>query len=510
LPAHLALLFYYNGDLAAGEGPAAAAEALRLWASLEPLHRCFPGGMTVVGANLSVAQDKYPVGTCLQFTRAFPLLRAAGFDHFLLLEPDTVPIRPGWAAPLVRLAAGNAGCAGFWQAGSVPVFKDERSDTAHLVRPEHYVSDTHLNGNSLYCLADAGLDDFVERSQSAFRHGFCGGMSFGYDFAMWRFAHLPASRPFMNFRFQRFRIADFIANFDAAPYDPTALAAAHPNLMLVHGKLSNGTASAALDVAAQHCRSDTRLQGLLAAAEAASLGPRGVALLLDQDFARFDYSFMLFRDAFLGEGGGGGVWLTGEAEGQVGSLEIDALYRPAALCAGAPDCRLRAELTLRVHRNGSLSPDSLADGVAFAFLDADGQLPGATRFIAVRGVDVPRNALVVVIDEHDNAGDGTGYRVLDTRPREPRELARRAGLAPAYVAGEAVEVVVTVGLKYGGGILSLSVAGVPVLQDVQLGGFPPTTYLSAAANTGDKLAAHHLASLRLCVLTAAAEGGCRV
>lgn len=502
--ARVALFFYYNGDLAAGEGPAALAEASRLWASLAPLHRCFPGGVTVLGANLSAAQDKYPVGTCLQFTRAFPLLRGSGFEHFLLLEPDTVPIRADWAAPLVRLAAGNAGCRAFWQAGSVPVFKDALSDTRHLTRPEHYIADTHLNGNSLYCLADGGLEEFVARSQLATRHGFCGEMAYGYDFAMWRFAHLPASRPYMNFRFHRFRVADFIANFDAAPYDAEALRLAHPALMLVHGKSSNGTDAKALNVAARDCRADARAQGLLQ--PLAALGPGGVALLCDHTFSLFDYSFMLFRDASLAEGGG--AWLTGEAAGQSGALELDALYRPVALCAGAPACRLRAELALRVQRNSSTTPDSLADGVAIAFLDGDAQLPGTTRYISVHGVEVPRNALVLVLDEFDNAGDGTGYRVLDTRPGKPRELARRADLAPAYLAGESVALEVTIALGYGGGVLTLALDGQPLLEEVPLGGFPPTLYLSASANTGDRLAAHHLGRLRLCVLTGAARS-CR-
>jgi hypothetical protein len=498
--ATLSLVFYFNGDVdAMAGGSQSVRSTLRgLWASLGGVQRCFAGGMHILSANLTAQEDKYPVGTCLQYHRALPLLRRLGFDHWLLMEPDVLPLRANWGASVAELAAGNAGCRRFWQAGSIPVFKNERYDVLHLKDKSQYVPDTHLNGNSLYCLADPAFDDFFTRVQAAQRHGFCGEMQFGYDFAMWRFRNHHANRRYMNFRFSKFLVSDFIVNFGERPYDADAVRREQPGIMLVHGKTAFDD-----QAAVSECAQRERVRGLqqLRPPPASSLALPAAcsARVLSLDFRRFDFSYMLVGAAQQLDGPDGGVQLTSDAPSQIGRVEVDSLHSLSGLCAATPgDCSLFAHFEFRIGRNESTKLTKVADGMAIAFVDGGAQLPGRTLVTTVLGVVVPTEALVVILDEHDNGGaDSIGYVLVDTRGNATRVLARRRGLHARYLRGD--NVALRAEVRADGTRLAFVMDGDRLFEPVTLEpAFPDAFYISVLANTGDLAVAHHLLSLQLC------------
>jgi hypothetical protein len=503
----LSLVFYFNGNLADRAPASAGADAGQsvhdmlsaLWNSLGPHRACFDGGVHYVSANLTEHEDKYPVGTCLQFHRAFPLLRNLGFDHWLLMEPDVLPIRPSWGVRIAELAAGNRHCRSFWQAGSVPVFKDESYDVLHLKDKAHYKADTHLNGNALYCLADAAFDDFFAHVQRVSRHGFCGEMQYGYDFAMWKFRNHHANRRYMNFRFSKFVVSDFIANFGDEPYDAEQLRREHSGLVLVHGK-SVFDDKEVFSACSMQQRARALEKHDPVPDVALTLPPACFTRVLSQDFRRFDYSYILSGSAAQVESAEGGVQLTSDTPSQIGRLEIDSLHRLPALCAGhAGSCRLFAQFDFRIGRDALTGEPELADGMAIAFVNGSAQLPGMTKMVTVGGVIVPSEALVVLLDEHDNGSDGVGYAMLDTRGKQTRVLARHRGLHARYLRGE--NVAMRVEVLDGGGVMTFVMDGDRLFEPVTLEPmFPDLFYVVVSANTGDIAVAHLLSSLQLCLI----------
>jgi hypothetical protein len=505
----LSLVFYFNGNLddrAPASGGAASEQSVRdmlsaQWAALGHTRQCFAGGVHYLSANLTEQEDKYPVGTCLQFHRALPLLRARGFDHWLLMEPDVLPIRGEWGVTVAELAASNAHCRSFWQAGSVPVFKDEKDDVLHLKDKRQYKADTHLNGNSLYCLADTGFDDFFMQVQRASRHGFCGEMQFGYDFAMWKFRMHHQNRRYMNFRFSKFLIADFIANFGEQPYDADLLRREHPGLVLVHGKSVFDDKEAFGACSVEERSQALRKRRPVVVSDALLMPPACTTPLLSQDFQQFDYSYVLFGSAIQIESLAGGVQLTSDAPSQIGRVEIDSLHVLPDLCAeGEGACRLFAQFEFRAGRTDLVEQEQLADGMAIAFVDGAAQLPGLTQYTTIGGVIVPLHALVLLLDEHDNDADGSiGYALVDTRSAEPRVLARRRGLHARYLRGE--NVALRAEFLERGSVLSFVMDGDALFEPVALAQtFPDAFYVVISANTGDIAVAHYLSSVQLCLI----------
>jgi hypothetical protein len=504
----LSLVFYFNGnldDMAPAIGGDASSQTVRdmlaaQWSALGQLRTCFVGGVHYLSANLTEQEDKYPIGTCLQFHRALPLLRARGFDHWLLMEPDVLPIRGEWGVTVAELAVSNANCRSFWQAGSVPVFKDEKYDVLHLKDKRQYKADTHLNGNSLYCLADMGFDDFFMQVQRASRHGFCGEMQYGYDFAMWKFRNHHRNRRYMNFRFSKFLISDFIANFGEQPYDADLLRQEHPGLVLVHGKSVFDDKEAFGNCAVEE-RSKALKKRHAIMSDALLMPPACTTPILSQNFQQFDYSYVLFGSAIQIESLAGGVQLTTDAPSQIGRVEIDSLHVLPDLCARDDGvCRLFAQFEFRAGRTDLVEQEQLADGMAIAFVDGAAQLPGLTQYTTFGGVILPLQALVLVLDEHDNDDDGSvGYALVDTRGEELRVLARRRGLHARYLRGE--NVALRAEVLNNGSVMSIVMDGDTLFEPIVLAQkFPDTFYVVVSANTGDIAVAHYLSSVQLCLI----------
>jgi hypothetical protein len=423
----------------------------------------------------------------------FPLLRTLSLDHWFLMEPDVLPIRPGWGTRLAALAARNPSCHSFWQAGSMP--EEEAREPRRPFSWRH--QDGHLNGNALYCLADKGFDEYLHEVQHAFRHGFCGEMTFGYDYAMWKFRLLPDNRGRLYGWHSRFLRSDFIANFDERPYDVSELLSHNPRLMLVHGKTPFVDGGAVRSCSLKE-RTDALLRRDNATRPTSSSLPPNCVSVASQDFQTFDYSYMLFGAASFVEAGGG-VQLTSQRPSEIGHVEFDKMYRFDDICKESADrCHLFAQFEFRLGNQQNFAHHELGDGLAVALVDGSAQLPGITEYTTYNGVVLPRDAIAVLLDEYDN-GDGVGYRLVDTRRRRTRLLAQRSGLHARYMRGELVALRAVI--RGSGSLLTVVLDGDRIFDSIVLEQkLPDVTYIVISANTGDKAVSHHLAAVHVCLL----------
>ena len=491
LHARLSLVFYYNRDLehvAELHGASGRAALMALWQSLGAVQRCFRGGVHFLSAHVPDRLNKYPTGTCVQFYRSFAVLRGMGFDHWMQLEPDVVPIRAGWGTRIAALAANNAGCIGFWQAGSYPLY--EHTLDRHSRVDNGTSLDNHINGNSLYCLADAGFYSFLQRVQQATPHG-CGDhpLMKGFDWAMYRFRTEAGNRRDMRFLNHKFAGAEFIANLGKEAVPPTVELPAH--VLLVHAKSLFRDAS---QMAA--CRKEEhvaqRADSLQAVAVRAQ--PRGCAHpVFEELFERSEAQYDLTGEAQKPtDVAPPVVRLTANAKGQAGHIEFAPVYTVARFTS---DFAFVVRLSAKPH----VSRTSLADGVSLAFVDAAKHSTGAARFTAVSGVQVPEDALSIVVDEFDN-GDGTGFLLVSSADGDAVVVARRderptGGLLKDWAAGATVQLRVTVSAR---GILRAELDGAVVFSRERVY-LPPTFFVVVSANTGDRASMHTLHSAHACM-----------
>ena len=229
----VSVLMYHPGSLSEKE------EAVRAkWMAVRPALGCFSGGgtrgssgnrgaveMAFLYARLpNTIADSHPAGPCAQFYALLELLRPRsgggnggvgsfggsdgsgffagdsgrhGVDFAFIMEPDALPIRPGWLELLLARELGNAagglqpvfsqfngtrssssssvngsgengsggrspvGCHDFWVKGSVSRCEGQygRIDAR---------GDKHVNGNALFCLGDPAFHAFLGRVRRFF------------------------------------------------------------------------------------------------------------------------------------------------------------------------------------------------------------------------------------------------------------------------------------------------------------------------------------------------------
>ena len=233
---HLSLILYFSEDL--DVDPTIKRKVLSLIQRLPAdVYRCFDG-IHFISARLSPTENIYPLGPCHQFYRAFPLLRNMGFSHWMLYEPDVIPLQIGWGDALVNLSSRNINCRSWWQLGSWPMY---RNKVDRLIVDNNTGRDLHLNGNAIYCLLSPQFDEYRARVQMKYPPNGCAGPSEfselgGYDHALYRFRLLPENREYMQDKLDRFVSDEFIINFGESGYDATDILRKHPSTMLVHGK----------------------------------------------------------------------------------------------------------------------------------------------------------------------------------------------------------------------------------------------------------------------------------
>lgn len=117
------------------------AEIKRAWDNLdEAVQRCFRGGIQFVAVS---APESHIAGANAMWLDAFPALRDLGFDIFLLMEFDLLPIQDGWLSAVMEEATAPAP---FWVRGS----REHICGLPHNPLNERY---THFNGNAIYSLA---------------------------------------------------------------------------------------------------------------------------------------------------------------------------------------------------------------------------------------------------------------------------------------------------------------------------------------------------------------------
>mmetsp|Transcript_4481 Transcript_4481/g.12054 ORF Transcript_4481/g.12054 Transcript_4481/m.12054 type:complete len:603 (-) Transcript_4481:593-2401(-) len=232
----LSLILYYSKDFDVDFSVKRKVEALTQQMPTA-VRRCFDG-MHFISAHLSSHEDTYPFGPCHQFYEAFPRLRSMRFTHWLLYEPDVIPLQGGWGDTLLNLANLNVKCRSWWQLGSWPMYRN-KVDQFNV----NNISgrDLHLNGNAVYCLLSAQFDEYRSLVQMKYPPKGCAGPAEftelgGYDHALYRFRLLPENREYMEDKFDRFINDDFIMNFGESGYDVSNVLRKHPSTMLVHGK----------------------------------------------------------------------------------------------------------------------------------------------------------------------------------------------------------------------------------------------------------------------------------
>ena len=232
----LHVIFQYNGNLETE--PVVLDTLRRLWFGLSPdVRSCFQH-VEFSSAALDQREDRYPFGPCVQFYRTFDTLRTSGYDHWLQIEPDVNPIQFGWGSRLLELARENRNCEQWWQLGSSAMYPNVVDKL--LIRGVVSV-DMHMNGNSVYCLKSKDYDEFRSRVIKTFAPSGCIGFPEvgelgGFDHAMYRFRLLPQNRQYMNNKFSKFRLDDYIMNFGEARFEPDVLLRTNPATMLVHSK----------------------------------------------------------------------------------------------------------------------------------------------------------------------------------------------------------------------------------------------------------------------------------
>jgi len=232
----LHLIFHYNSNLESN--PDVLEELRRLWFGLSPeVRSCFQH-VEFLSANLTRAEDVYPLGPCKQFYSTFDILRRSGYDHWLQFEPDVNPIQFGWGTRLLELANENRHCKTWWQLGSMAMYPN----AVDMLNIRGSISlDMHMNGNSIYCLRSTDYEEFRNKVREQFPPSGCIGFPEilelgGFDHAMYRFRQLPQNRRYMNNKFSKFRVDDYIMNFGEARFEPNKLLETNPGAMLVHSK----------------------------------------------------------------------------------------------------------------------------------------------------------------------------------------------------------------------------------------------------------------------------------
>ena len=232
----LHFFFNYAGDLDLEAD--VDSHLVQLWAALPIKTRnCFHSFRTL-SSKLSEEENVYPVGPCLQFHETFRRLRAMGFDHWLLYEPDVLPIRAGWGTRLLELTRQNQDCRDWWQLGSTPMHHNE-VDRLEVEGTKGI--DLHLNGNAIYCLRSSDFDEYRYLVSQTYPANGCYVKNIddelaGYDHALYRFRMRQENREYMQEKFRKFKDDAFIRNFGDQSFDRDEFRAVSPQTMLVHSK----------------------------------------------------------------------------------------------------------------------------------------------------------------------------------------------------------------------------------------------------------------------------------
>jgi hypothetical protein len=352
----------------------------------------------------------------------------------------------------------------------------------------------HLNGNSLYCLVDTALDEYLARVQQASPHG-CGSRDsgWGFDWAMYLYRTQSKDVSYLRFVRHKFMATDLLANFGKEPLDGSLPA----SFTLLHSSASFDDRWDTL-----RCRRGEAGQppaptdaGTYVQPRASNKPPGECPLVaLEETFAARDVAdsvytaYELTGSAALADGGGG-VVLTDGMPSQGGHVEFVSALDRSKLCAQAG-----CDLTFVMSWTASAENGTLGDGLALSLADASLEVPLSVRYTAVSGVVVPYNSVSLVIDEFDN-GDGIGvWLAASSDDGSATILARFANASAVNTTAAFAEARLTLSNE---GWVSAMVKGQLAFEGVPVA-LPKSMLLVVSANTGDSRGVHRVGSVHAC------------
>jgi hypothetical protein len=164
-------------------------------------------------AGLSDAEDLYPYGPTNMFYKLMdnPIVRE-NYYYFFYMEPDCLPIRPGWLDIIQELTFTRS--TPFWIQGGIYY------GSVTLQEKDRF----HINGNAIYSTAD----DYHELLRAVMKH-----VLLAYDIDIMNF--LLTDIQLLRRVWHQFVYSDFIANMFRSSYSEKKMRDEMPNLYFIHG-----------------------------------------------------------------------------------------------------------------------------------------------------------------------------------------------------------------------------------------------------------------------------------
>jgi len=186
-----------------------------------------------ISADLSEDENRYPIGSANMWKKLFineqtnPIsLRARGYTHFFLMEPDTRPIRSYWLDAIVEKITNGHNRESYistkwWMIGSI--YRGSVPIENHFL---------HINGNALYHLS---LDfiEFIENVSIEYPYNSKKSLGYDLDIFLYLFKHIDQAKNLWH----KFLFDDFIQNCWHSGCNDTNIEFIHnnPNTYLIHG-----------------------------------------------------------------------------------------------------------------------------------------------------------------------------------------------------------------------------------------------------------------------------------
>lgn len=234
--APFSLVFYSSTDMRKREKVVEVEQRIQetLQNLTAPVLRCFQG-FEFQHANLSGPSDKYYRGTKLMIEKLLlgKVKLSVNPQYVFYMEPDVQPVRANWLNALdMSVRWPNQP---FWMKGSI-----YRGNNKGVYATRHPPQFYHINGNSIYNLADRAFRSFyvkhyrpfVQNQQSTPNQK---QKERSYDTDFYRFMHSMDHVEVARNVFHKFVYTDVIQNYWRSSYSLSKIRADHPNTYLVHG-----------------------------------------------------------------------------------------------------------------------------------------------------------------------------------------------------------------------------------------------------------------------------------
>ena len=211
---------------------------LKIWKNLpRNVTSCMDQDLYFLEAALD-PNTVHPTGPCQSFFQLLDDFAPPLASHVFLLEPNVIPIQSFWLDQLQRKVNENVNCSRFWMTGSISRCRRFYGDLALR-------KDSHINGNSLYCLQDPRFQHYREAVKKFYPpagpakiRGCATGLGYenGFDHTMYQFLNEMRNFEIRQEWIHKFVYTTFIQNRCEDTYNATQLLLQDPDTFLVHGK----------------------------------------------------------------------------------------------------------------------------------------------------------------------------------------------------------------------------------------------------------------------------------